>query len=156
MIEIAEILSAAITHRDNFAVILLLFVTNAVVGFFQERRVKKQLAPNARVLSDGTWQETRPMSSCPAILFISGLAISYRPNAVPGKRKYLLVDEPALTGESLPVEKKTGDTGSIARQGEMDARVTTIRGNTFFGNRRIVFRAIIQLHQITAVKRSSQ
>ena len=41
-----------------------------------------------------------------------------------------------MTGESLPVEKKPGDTvlpGSIVRQGEMDAKVTTIGGNTFFG-----------------------
>jgi hypothetical protein len=33
MIEIAAILSAAITHWDDFAILLLLLVTNAVVGF---------------------------------------------------------------------------------------------------------------------------
>ncbi len=118
-------------------------MTNAVVGFFQERKaenaielLKKRLAPNARVLRDGTWQEI------PARELVAGDLVHIRlgdivpADAVLGNGKYLLLDESALTGESLPVEKKAGDTvysGSIARQGEMDARVTTIGGNTFFG-----------------------
>ena len=143
MIEIAAILSAAITHWDDFAVILLLLVTNAVVGFLQERKaensialLKKQLAPNARVLRDGTWQEIPARELVPGDTVHIRLGDIIPADAVLGDGKYLLCDESALTGESLPVEKKTGDTvysGSIARQGEMDARVTTIGGNTFFG-----------------------
>ena len=143
MIEIAAILSAVISHWDDFAIILLLLITNAVVGFFQERKaenaielLKKQLAPNARVLRDGTWQEIAARELVPGDIIHIRLGDIVPADALLSKGKYLLVDESALTGESLPVEKKPGDTvysGSIARQGEMDGKVTTIGAETFFG-----------------------
>jgi H+-transporting ATPase len=143
MIEIAAILSAAIAHWDDFAIILLLLVTNAVVGFFQERKaenaielLKKQLAPNARVLRDGAWQEIPARELVPGDTVHIRLGDIVPADALLGIGNYLLLDESALTGESLPVEKKPGDTvysGSIARQGEMDAKVTTIGRDTFFG-----------------------
>nr|WP_321353322.1 plasma-membrane proton-efflux P-type ATPase [uncultured Methanoregula sp.] len=143
MIEIAAILSAVISHWDDFFIILLLLMTNAVVGFFQERKaenaielLKKQLAPKARVLRDGTWQEIPARELVPGDLIHIRLGDIVPADAVLGKGNYLLVDESALTGESLPVEKRAGDTvysGSIARQGEMDASVVTIGEKTFFG-----------------------
>ena len=143
MIEIAAILSAVITHWDDFAIILFLLLINAVVGFFQERKaenaielLRKQLAPNARVLRDSTWQEIPAHELVPGDIVHIRLGDIVPADALLGNGKYLLLDESALTGESLPVEKKPGDTvysGSIVRQGEMDARVTTIGINTFFG-----------------------
>jgi H+-transporting ATPase len=143
MIEAAAILSAAISHWEDCAIIILLLMTNAVVGFFQERKaenaielLKKRLAPNARVLRDGTWQEIPARELVPGDTVHIRLGDIVPADAVLGTGSYLLLDESALTGESLPVEKKTGDTvysGSIVRQGEMDARVTTTGGNTFFG-----------------------
>jgi len=143
MIEAAAILSAAISNWEDFAVILLLLVTNAVVGFLQERKaenaielLKKQLAPSARVLRDGTWKEIPARELVPGDIVHIRLGDIVPADAVLGRGNYLLLDESALTGESLPVEKKPGDTvysGSIVRQGEMDAKVTTTGGNTFFG-----------------------
>jgi hypothetical protein len=142
MIGIAAILSAAITHGEDFAIILLLLMTNAVVGFLQERKaenaielLKKQLAPNARVLREGTGQEIPAHELMPGDMIHIRLGDIMPADTVPGKGRYLRPDGSALTGESLPVGMKTGDTacsGSIARQGGMDERVTTIRENTFF------------------------
>ena len=85
MIEAAAILSAAIVDWEDFAVILLLLMTNAVVGFFQERKaenaielLKKRLAPNARVLRDGTWQEIPARELVPGDIVHSGLGILCR------------------------------------------------------------------------------
>jgi H+-transporting ATPase len=143
MIEIAAILSAYISHWEDFAIILLLLMTNAVVGFFQERKaenaielLKQRLAPSARVLRDGKWADL------PARELVPGDLVHVRlGNIVPADLQltagtYLLLDESALTGESLPVEKKGGDgaySGSIVRQGEMDAVVTKTGSETYFG-----------------------
>ncbi|ADN37296.1 plasma-membrane proton-efflux P-type ATPase [Methanolacinia petrolearia DSM 11571] len=143
MIEIAAVLSAFIGHWEDFSVIVLLLMINAVVGFLQERKaensielLKQRLAPSARVLRDGEWQDL------PARELVPGDIVHVRlGNIVPAdlhllKGNYLLLDESALTGESLPVEKKSGDeaySGSIIREGEMDASVTKTGADTFFG-----------------------
>jgi len=143
MIEAAAILSALIRHWDDFWIIGALLVLNAAVGFWHEYKadnaiemLKQKLALKARVLRNGAWREI------PAAELVPGDVIRMRLGEIaPADVKliageYLLTDESALTGESLPVEKKASDmaySGSIIRQGEMNGIVTATGMETFFG-----------------------
>jgi H+-transporting ATPase len=143
MIEAAAILSLLIQRWEDFGIILTLLLVNSVVGFWQEykaenaiKMLKKRLAPTARVLRDGVWQE-KPSRE----LVLEDVVRVRLGDIVPAdvklmKGDYLLLDESALTGESLPVEKHTSDvaySGSIVRQGEMDAYVVATGITSFFG-----------------------
>jgi H+-transporting ATPase len=143
MIEAAAIMSAIIQHWPDFGIIFTLLMMNAVVGFWQEHKagnaielLKQSLALKARVLRDGKWQEK------PAGELVPGDVVRLRlGDIVPADVKlvegdYLLTDESALTGESLPVEKHLSDVAyasSIARQGEMNALVVNTGARTYFG-----------------------
>ncbi|VAX25036.1 Lead, cadmium, zinc and mercury transporting ATPase; Copper-translocating P-type ATPase [hydrothermal vent metagenome] len=143
MIEIAAILSAAIQHWPDFFIILFLLLFNASVGFWQEHQaasaveaLKKQLAMKGRAKRNGKWMEVDSSKLVP------GDIVRIRPgDIIPADTKlvegdYLSVDQSALTGESLPVTRKAGEivfSGSIAKQGEMVALVTTTGKDTFFG-----------------------
>jgi H+-transporting ATPase len=143
MIEAAVIMSAVIQRWPDFAIILTLLLANAVVGSWQEHKagnaielLKQRLALKARVLRDGAWQGT------PAGKLVPGDIVRLRlGDIIPADVKliegdYLLTDESALTGESLPVEKHLSDIGyasSIIKQGEMNALVVNTAARTFFG-----------------------
>ena len=143
MIEVAVILSGIVRHWPDFFIILLLLVANAVVGFWEERQagnaieaLKAKLAINARVRRDGTW------STPPAKELVPGDVIRLRlGDIVPADARLLegdevSVDQAALTGESLPATKKSGDaifSGSIIRRGEIGALVYATGDKTYFG-----------------------
>src|SRR5271168_4941640 len=62
MIEVAVILSGIIKHWPDFIIILILLVSNAVVGFLEEYQagnavaaLKAKIAIKARVKRDGKW-----------------------------------------------------------------------------------------------------
>ena len=143
MIEAAAVLSAMLGHWADLAIILAMLFINAGVGFWQEFKaddaialLKQRLALKARVKRDGQWKEIE------AKLLVPGDAVLVKlGNVVPADLKllegdYLSVDQSALTGESLPVDKKAGDeaySGSIAKQGEMTGLVTATGMKTYFG-----------------------
>jgi H+-transporting ATPase len=143
MIEVAAILSAIINHWEDFWVIFALLLLNAIVGFWQEYKaddaislLKKKLALNARVFRDGKWTELAARELVPGDVVRVRLG-----DIIPADIKlfsgdYLSIDESALTGESLPVEKHRSDlaySGSVIRQGEMNGLVVATGLNTFFG-----------------------
>ena len=143
MIEVAAILSAIINHWEDFWVIFALLLLNAVVGFWQEYKaddaislLKQKLALNARVFRDSKWKELAARELVPGDVVRVRLG-----DIIPADIKlfsgdYLSIDESALTGESLPVEKHKSDlaySGSVIRQGEMNGLVVGTGLNTFFG-----------------------
>jgi H+-transporting ATPase len=143
MIEVAVVLSAVLGHWADFFIILLLLVANAAVGFSEEHQagkaiaaLKAQLAVKARVKRDGKW------STPPASELVPGDVIRMRMgDIVPADARLLdgdpvQVDQSALTGESLPAERKSGEavfSGSVIRQGEIGALVYATGASTYFG-----------------------
>jgi H+-transporting ATPase len=143
MIEVAAALSIIIHHWEDFAIIFTLLIVNAVVGFWQEHKadnaialLKKRLAPKARVLRDGRWFEIPAKDLVPSDIVRVRLGDVVPADVKLMKGDYLLLDESALTGESLPVEKRISDvaySGSIVRQGEMNAYVVATGISSYFG-----------------------
>jgi H+-transporting ATPase len=143
MIEVAVILSGVVGHWPDFFIILLLLMANAVVGFWEEHQagnaiaaLKAKLAIKAKVKRDGKWLNP------PARELVPGDVIQVRlGDIVPADARLLdgdpmSVDQSALTGESLPAERKPGDaifSGSIVRRGESSALVYATGSSTYFG-----------------------
>jgi H+-transporting ATPase len=143
MIEVAVVLSGVVRHWPDFFIILILLVSNAAVGFFEERQagdaieaLKARLAIKARVKRDGKW------ITPPARQLVPGDVIRLRlGDIVPADARLLdgdevSLDQSALTGESLPTSRKSGDavfSGSIVRRGEIGALVYATGGKTYFG-----------------------
>jgi H+-transporting ATPase len=143
MIEVAVVLSGVVHHWPDFFIILLLLLSNAVVGFWEEHQagnaiaaLKARLAIKATVLRDGKWV------SPPATELVPGDVIRLRlGDIVPADARLLVgdsveVDQSLLTGESLPATRNAGEavfSGSILRRGETDAMVYATGAKTYFG-----------------------
>jgi len=143
MIEIAAILSAIIKHWIDFTIIMILLIVNGIIGFWEEHKaenvieyLKQKMALNARVLRDGKWQVIPAKELVPGDVVRIRIGDIVPADIILVEGDYLVVDESALTGESLPVEKKVGDiaySGSIVKKGEMTGVVKATGLNTYFG-----------------------
>ena len=143
MIEAAVILSALVRHWPDFFIILVLLLANAVVGFWEEYQagnaiaaLKARLAIEARVRRDGKWTTAQARELVPGDVIRVRLGDIVSADARLFEGDPVEVDQSALTGESLPVNRKTGETvysGSIIRQGEIDALVYGTGQKTYFG-----------------------
>jgi len=143
MIEVAVILSALVRHWPDFFIILLLLLANAAVGFWEEYQagnaiaaLKAKLAVRTRVRRDGKWTTMAARELVPGDVIRVRLGDIIPADACLLEGDPVEVDQSALTGESLPVTRKTSETvysGSITRQGEIDALVYGTGQNTYFG-----------------------
>jgi len=144
MIEVSAILSALVHRWEDFTIIVVLLLVNAIVDFYQESKalnaiavLKKKLARKALVLRDGHFKEIDAKEIVPDDIIKVKIG-----DIVPADiilldgSDFILVDQSALTGESLPVRKQANEelyANAIIKQGEMIAKVTQTGKNTYFG-----------------------
>ncbi|HTX04599.1 MAG TPA: HAD-IC family P-type ATPase [Steroidobacteraceae bacterium] len=142
MLEAAIVLQLTLGERVEAAVIAVLVLFNAALGYVQEGRaqstlqaLKSRLALSASVRRDGVW------SLLPAAQLVPGDLIKLSLGGiVPADARLLegevLLDQSMLTGESLPVEGGAGReayAGALIRRGEATAEVTATGARTRFG-----------------------
>ena len=142
MLEVIIILSAILGKYQDLIVVSVLLIVNAFLSFFQESRatdvldtLRKRLQVSARVLRDEIWKLV------PSRELVPGDMIRLRTgDIIPADIKLffgeLSVDQSALTGESIDVDKKVGDvlsSGSIVRRGEGNGVVMFTGAETFYG-----------------------
>ena len=123
-------------------VIVVLLIFNAVVSFMQEKKasiaielIRQKLAVKTRVKRDGAW------ALLPARELVPGDIIRLRagdlaPADVQVVEGHVDVDQSALTGESLTIEKKIGESiysGSTISRGEVTGDVKATGLKTYFG-----------------------
>ncbi len=136
--------TVALGKYVDAAVIAVILVLNAVIGFVQERKAEfsvralmKLVSPKARILRDGREQEVDSRELVPGdlVLLESGTRVPADLRLV--GTHALAIDESILTGESMPVHKHEAplpsdtplaDRRNLAFAGTM---VTTGRGRGF-------------------------
>jgi len=143
MIEVAAVLSVVDRHWADLIIISILLLFNAAVGFFQEFQassavdaLKKQLALKARVRRSGKWRPIDAAELVPGDVLRLRLGDIVPADVKLAQGDFVSIDQSALTGESLPVEKRAGEaaySGSVVKQGEMVVVVTATGSATFFG-----------------------
>lgn len=142
MLESIIILSWFLHRYSDVYIVLGMLLFNAIIGFVQENNaanaveaLRKKLQINVKLLRDGIWK------ILPARELVPGDIIRIRiGDFVPADIKIssgeISVDQSALTGESLEIEKKIEETiysGSIVTKGEATGVVSLTGGNTKFG-----------------------
>jgi H+-transporting ATPase len=142
MLEAAVVLQLVLEEYVEAAVIAVLVLFNAALGYVQEGRaaatleaLESRLSLMASVRRDGQWKITPAAELVPGDLVKLSLG-GIVPADVRVTAGEVLLDQSMLTGESLPVEAAPGRAtyaGSLVRRGEAVAVVTATGLGTRFG-----------------------
>jgi H+-transporting ATPase len=142
MIEAAAVLSALVQKWDDFSIILVMLLVNAGLDFMQEHRalnalkaLKQRLAKQATVKRDGEYRRLPVRELVPGDIVRLRIGDIVPADVQLLEGDYLLIDQAALTGESLPVSKKVAEVAyanTIIKQGEMEAVVVNTAMRTNF------------------------
>ena len=142
MLEATIALQFALGKASEAGIIAILLVFNAVLGFAQEHRannalalLKSRLAIQVRVLRDKVWQQMAAQELVPGDVVHLRMG-DLAPADIRLLDGQVLLDQSALTGESLPVDASAGATvnaGAIVKRGEASGEVTATGVHTYFG-----------------------
>jgi H+-transporting ATPase len=150
MLEATVVLELVLGKIPEAAIIAGLLVFNASLSLLQETRarnalalLRERLSVEARALRDGTWR------TIPAEEIVPDDFVHLRMgDLVPADIRILtgdiLIDQSALTGESLPVEVARDEAayaGSLVKRGEASGVVTATGYRTRFGKTAELVRA---------------
>lgn len=142
MLELIMLLSWFLHRYTDLYIVTILLVANAIISFAQEwtlskavESLKKKLRMNVKVLRDGVWALVLAREIVPGDIITIKIG-----DFVPADMKIISgsldVDQSALTGESLTIEKNPEDlvySGSIVSRGEAIGVVTVTGTKTYFG-----------------------
>jgi H+-transporting ATPase len=142
MLELIIVLSWILHKYADVYIVSGLLLMNSIISFLEERKaaraveeLKIKLQIQSRTLRDGVWMLV------PARELVPGDILRIRSgDFIPADLKIidgaLSVDQSALTGESLPLEKKTEDliyAGSVLKRGEATGVVIQTGVSTNYG-----------------------
>lgn len=142
MLEAAVVLEILLHRTVEAGVIAALLAFNAVLSYVQENHaqralqlLRRRLSIRVRVLRDGTWQRIAAENLVPGDLIHLRVG-----DIVPADAQIssgnILLDNSAVTGESVPADSAPGDTaftGGLIKRGEATARVTATGSRTYYG-----------------------
>ncbi|KAG0257010.1 hypothetical protein DFQ27_005364 [Actinomortierella ambigua] len=151
LIIVATIISGVVQHWIDFGIMLALLLINALIGFIEESKAESALDAlrNTLALKTRCWRDGQLVELDVADLVPGDIIVLRLGDIIPADGRLLgigatgeategdlLIDQSALTGESLPVAKNKGKTvysSSIVKQGQQMAVVTKTGGDTFIG-----------------------
>jgi Ca2+-transporting ATPase len=140
----AAVLTVATGDLPDSGIILLVVVVNTAVGVAQEVRAEHAVAalsamaaPHARVRRDGVEVQVAARDVVPGDVVILAEGDVVPADAALIQSSALLVDESAITGESVPVEKPRPDdtlsAGTVVVRGRAAATVTSTGASSALG-----------------------
>ncbi len=142
MLEVTMILEFIMRNNIEGGIIFFLLVFNAFLGFAHQQKaqnalnmLRSRLQIMARVLRDGEWMQVSAAELVPGD-YVHLRVGDFAPADMTIIEGHVLVDQSALTGESVPVEREPSQmvySGSVLARGEASGTVMATGKNSYYG-----------------------